>query len=85
MIIVPASLRIQWQDELLRFFNEYFIIVDAELDRQQVVNIWQKENQIITSMDYAKQEGVRERVWQQDWDIVIVDEAHKCSAYTKRR
>jgi len=85
LIIVPASLRIQWQDELLRFFNDYFIIVDAELDRQQAINIWQKENQIITSIDYAKQEEVRERVWQQDWDIVIVDEAHKCSAYTKRR
>lgn len=85
LIIVPASLRIQWQDDLLRFFNEYFIIVDAELDRQQAVNIWQKENQIITSIDYAKQEEVRERVWQQDFDIVIVDEAHKCSAHTKRR
>lgn len=85
LIIVPASLRIQWQDELLRFFNEYFIIVDAELDRQQAINIWQRENQIITSIDYAKQEEVRERVWQQDWDIVIVDEAHKCAAYTKRR
>ncbi len=85
LIIVPAALRIQWQDELLRFFNEYFIVVDAELDRHQAVNIWQKENQIITSLDYAKQEGVRERVWQQDWDLVITDEAHKCSAYTKRR
>jgi len=85
LIIVPASLRIQWQDELLRFFNEYFVIVDAELDKQQALNIWQKESQIITSIDYAKQEGVRERIWQQDWDIVIVDEAHKCSARTKRR
>jgi hypothetical protein len=26
---------------------------------------------------------VRERVWQQRWDLVIIDEAHKCSAYTK--
>lgn len=85
LVIVPAHLRIQWQDELLRFFHEHFIIVDAELDRYQASNIWQKENQIITSLDYAKQEEVRERVWQQDWDIVIVDEAHKCSAYTKRR
>ena len=85
LIIVPAALRIQWQDELLRFFGEYFIIVDADLDRYQAVNIWQRENQIITSIDYAKQENVRERVWQQDWDIVIIDEAHKCSAYTKRR
>jgi len=85
LIIVPASLRMQWQDELLRFFNEYFIIVDADLDRHQALNIWQKESQIITSIDYAKQENVRERIWQQDWDVVIVDEAHKCSAYTKRR
>jgi len=49
------------------------------------INIWKKENQLITSIDYAKQEEIRERIWQQDWDIVIVDEAHKCSAYTKRR
>lgn len=85
LIIVPAALTIQWQDELLRFFNEYFVIVNAELDRGQAINIWQKESQVITSMDYAKQEGVRERVWQQNWELVIIDEAHKCSAHTKRR
>lgn len=34
LIIVPANLKIQWQDELLRFFNEYFIIVDSELDKK---------------------------------------------------
>ena len=38
---------------------------------------------IICSIDYAKQEEVRERVWQQRWDLIIIDEAHKCSAYTK--
>jgi len=25
LIIVPASLRIQWQDDLLRFFNEHLL------------------------------------------------------------
>ena len=35
-------------------------------------------------MDYAKQDDVRERVWQQRWDLIIIDEAHKFSAYTKR-
>jgi len=25
---------------------------------------------------------VRDRVWQQRWDLVIIDEAHKCSART---
>ena len=85
LILVPATLTIQWQDELLRFFNEYFVVVNYQLDRAQSINIWQKESQIITSLDYAKQENVRDRIWQQKWDIVIVDEAHKCSAYTKRR
>ena len=23
-------------------------------------------------------------MWQQQWDLVIIDEAHKCSAYTRR-
>jgi SNF2 family DNA or RNA helicase len=85
LIIVPAALTIQWQDELLRFFNEFFIIINAENDKQQLGNLWQRESQVIASMDYAKQEGVREKIWSSGWDLVVVDEAHKCSAYTKTR
>lgn len=85
LIIVPAALTIQWQDELLRFFNEFFVIINAENDKQQLGNLWQRESQVITSMDYAKQEGVRERIWASGWDLIVVDEAHKCSAYTKTR
>ena len=84
LILVPAPLTIQWQDELLRFFNEPFQIVHSANDQQQLLNLWERERQVIASIDYAKQEDVRERVWQQRWDLVIIDEAHKCSAYTKR-
>ena len=49
------------------------------------MNPWQRFAHVIASLDYAKQEGVRERVWQQQWDLVIIDEAHKCSAYTRQR
>ena len=84
LILVPAPLTIQWQDELLRFFNEPFQIVHSANDQQQLLNLWERETQIISSIDYAKQDGVRERVWQQRWDLIIIDEAHKCSAYTKR-
>ena len=84
LILVPAPLTIQWQDELLRFFNEPFQILHSANDQQQLLNLWERERQIIASIDYAKQNGVRERVWQQRWDLVIIDEAHKCSAYTKR-
>jgi SNF2 family DNA or RNA helicase len=84
LITVPAPLTIQWQDELLRFFGEAFEIITAAVDQDQLVNPWQRASQVIASLDYAKQDEVRERVWQQRWDLVIVDEAHKCSAYTKR-
>ena len=84
LILVPAPLTIQWQDELLRFFGEPFQIVHAANDRQQLLNLWEREPQVVASIDYAKQEDVRERICGQRWDLVIVDEAHKCSAYTKR-
>ena len=83
LIICPAPLTIQWQDELLRWFSEPFDIIFSAVDQQQLVNPWQRSSQIISSLDYAKQDDVRERVWQQKWDLVIIDESHKCSAYTK--
>ena len=84
LILVPAPLTIQWQDELLRFFNESFQIIHSANDQQQLLNLWEREAQVVSSIDYAKQDSVRERVWQRHWDLVIIDEAHKCSASTKR-
>jgi len=84
LILCPASLTIQWQDELQRWFGETFDIIYAAVDQQQLTNPWQRSSQVIASLDYAKQEAVRERVWQQKWDLLIIDEAHKCSAYTKK-
>jgi SNF2 family DNA or RNA helicase len=82
LILCPAPLTIQWQDEMLRWFGEPFDIIFSAVDQQQLTNPWQRSSQIISSIDYAKQEDVRERVWQQRWDLVIIDEAHKCSART---
>lgn len=82
LILCPAPLTIQWQDEMLRWFGEPFDIIFSAVDQQQLTNPWQRSSQIIASIDYAKQDDVRERVWQQRWDLVIIDEAHKCSART---
>jgi len=82
LILCPAPLTIQWQDEMLRWFGEPFDIIFSAVDQQQLTNPWQRSSQIVASIDYAKQDDVRERVWQQRWDLVIIDEAHKCSART---
>ncbi len=83
LILCPAPLTIQWQDELLRWFGESFDIIFSAVDQQQLVNPWHRSAQVIASLDYAKQDDVRERVWNERWDFVVIDEAHKCSAYTK--
>lgn len=82
LILCPAPLTIQWQDEMLRWFGESFDIIFSAVDQHQLTNPWQRSSQVIASIDYAKQEDVRERAWQQRWDLVVVDEAHKCSART---
>jgi superfamily II DNA or RNA helicase len=82
LILCPAPLTIQWQDEMQRWFGETFDVIFAAIDQQQLANPWQRATQVIASIDYAKQEDVRERIWQQHWDLIIIDEAHKCSART---
>ncbi len=44
---------------------------------------WQRYPQIVTSLDFAKRDDVRPDLLRADWDLVIIDEAHKCSAYTE--
>lgn len=83
LILCPAPLTIQWQDELLRWFGEPFDIIFSAVDQQQLVNPWKRQTQVISSLDYAKREDVRERMWGERWDFIVIDEAHKCSAYTK--
>jgi superfamily II DNA or RNA helicase len=82
LILCPAPLTIQWQDEMQRWFGETFDMIFAAVDQQQLTNPWQRSAQVVASLDYAKQDDVRERIWQQHWDLVIIDEAHKCSART---
>ncbi len=83
LILCPAPLVPQWEDELLRWFGESFEPIGAERDKWSQTSPWKKESQAIVSIDYAKQDEVRERIWNERWDFVIIDEAHKCSAYTK--
>ena len=42
LILCPAPLTIQWQDELLRWFGETFDLIYAAVDQQQLINPWQR-------------------------------------------
>lgn len=82
LLIVPGHLKDQWLRELKEKFNETFLKVDrGVMDASWGRNIWQEQNQLITSIDFAKQEDVMVSLAEVNWDLVVVDEAHKMAAY----
>lgn len=82
LIVTPGHLKYQWQREMQEKFQEEFVIVDRNyMNQYPGINPWKRENQVITSMDFAKQKEVISTLDSVDWDLVIVDEAHKMAAY----
>ncbi|MFT8871072.1 MAG: SNF2-related protein [Sporolactobacillus sp.] len=70
LILVPASLVLQWVAEL----NDKFSIPAVA---QRKTYAWSRCNIIVSSIDTAKREPHRSLVLQQNYDLVIIDEAHK--------
>ena len=82
LIVVPGHLKDQWRRELKERFEESFLIMERRLlDSQPGENLWSRESLLITSIDFAKRDDVRPAIASSQWDLVIVDEAHKMAAY----
>jgi len=82
LIIVPGHLKEQWLREMKERFSEKFLVVDrGVVNAGWGQNIWTENHQVITSLDFAKQDDVMFALKDSSWDLVIVDEAHKMSAY----
>lgn len=70
LILVPASLVSQWTREL----NEKFAIPAMA---QKKAWMWEKCDILVASIDTAKRDPHRAYVLKQDYDLIIIDEAHK--------
>jgi len=82
LIVVPGHLKDQWLREMKERFGETFTIVDRSvMNATWGRNVWRDQAQIITSMDFAKQEDVMIALSESQWDLIVVDEAHKMAAY----
>ncbi|WP_176233468.1 helicase-related protein [Candidatus Hakubella thermalkaliphila] len=82
LIVMPGHLKDQWLREMKEKFQENFIVVDRDvMSAAWGQNVFTDRNQIIISMDFAKQDDVMFALKDSGWDLCIVDEAHKMSAY----
>jgi len=85
LIVTPANLCFQWQRELKDKFREQFTVVRSDVLRANYgSNPWQDINQVITSVSWVSRiEDANESIRRSNWDLIIVDEAHKMSAYSE--
>jgi superfamily II DNA or RNA helicase len=84
LIVTPASLSFQWQREMKDKFRENFEIIRGDVLRANYgTNPWQEKNQVITSVSWVSViEDANESLLRSNWDLIVVDEAHKMSAYS---
>jgi len=82
LIVTPGHLKDQWRREMKDRFEEVFTVIDRNfLGAFYGQNVWSREQQLITSIDFAKQDDILSSLASVYFDLIIVDEAHKMSAY----
>ncbi|MDW8339815.1 MAG: DEAD/DEAH box helicase, partial [Thermoleophilia bacterium] len=82
MVVAPGNLVEQWQDELaLRLGLEFEIITRETIETSRSGNPFAERNLVICRLDQlSRNDDVQARLEQTDWDLVVLDEAHKMSA-----
>lgn len=80
LIVVPANLRKQWSQEMIDKFFIPSLILETKSFNQSIKNgnlnpFEQKDLLVITSYNFIKSKDAYVKLI--DWDIVIIDEAHR--------
>ncbi|MFU1991975.1 helicase-related protein [Priestia megaterium] len=83
LILVPPLVLKQWQNELLEKFNEHFHIVNRNVVKEYGgKNPFISNDLCLTSVYWGARDDVKPLIQEAEFDLIIVDEAHKMAAYT---
>ncbi|WP_363331267.1 DEAD/DEAH box helicase [Microbacterium sp. SCN 69-37] len=82
LVVAPGGLVEQWQDELaLKFGLEFEILAPGAEDTAPGKSVFEQKRLLIARMDQlARNEVLLEQIEQAEFDLVVVDEAHRMSA-----
>ncbi len=83
LVVCPGSLVEQWQDELWEKFGLHFEIITRDtIESSRTGNPFAEKNLLIARLDHlARNDDIVAILKQTEWDLVVVDEAHKMSAH----
>ena len=82
LIVAPGSLVEQWQDEMFEKFGLSFTLFSREqVEQSRSGNPFDDFDLLVARVDQlARSEDLQEKLRLTQWDLVVVDEAHKLSA-----
>ena len=83
LIVCPGGLVEQWQDELFEKFGLQFEIFSKEKQEQCASgNFFAETDRLVCRMDQlARNDEYKAKLAATEWDLAVVDEAHKLSAH----
>ncbi len=80
LVLCPAGLVLQWQDEMDEHFGLIFSIAGRDFRVDRKAN-WDSHSLVLASLDTLKQERLREVLKDAPpFDLVVCDEAHRLTA-----
>ena len=83
LIVCPGGLADQWQDELYdKFHLDFEVITRDRIENCRTGNPFTEINMVIARLDQlSRDEQLQVKVAAEDWDLIVVDEAHKMAAH----
>ncbi|MQP33471.1 DUF3883 domain-containing protein [Rhodococcus erythropolis] len=83
LIVAPGGLVEQWQDELFfKFGLRFDLLTNQLIDANINLNVFDSNPLLIARMDQlSRNEQLQNQLGETEWDLVIVDEAHRMGAH----
>lgn len=83
LVVAPGGLVEQWQDELFfKFGLRFDLLTNQLIDANVNFNVFETNPLLIARMDQlSRNEELRARLKETEWDLIIVDEAHRMGAH----
>ncbi|BCI82286.1 RNA helicase [Mycolicibacterium sp. TY66] len=83
LIVAPGGLVEQWQDELFfKFGLRFNLLTNQLIDAHVDLNVFETNPLLIARMDQlSRNEELQAQLTETEWDLVIVDEAHRMGAH----